>query len=248
MYDPADPHSTYGGDNLFITPCGPQDQTLPEATNESVTAYHALLNGLNGSKVTYHNGSSPCYNNSCVGGCLTQMQRLYKACIDSPRPDIIRFTTKPFELPMTILGNVTASLEVSSNASDTDFVAKLIDVWPNGTAMLVEQGALRMRWRNGPFATKPAPHMRPNERYTIEVNLGMTSYVINKGHSLRLTITSSFWPYYSANPNTGELLMKPPEKNHTIWPVWPDHIKNITARNVVHHGRKAVLTIPVHEL
>eukprot|EP01046_Picozoa_sp_COSAG06_P025959 COSAG06_NODE_2208_length_7340_cov_3.553515_8_plen_162_part_00 len=54
-------------------------------------------------------------------------------------------------------------------ASDTDFIAKLIDVWPNGTAMLVEQGALRMRWRNGPFATHPAPHMRKGERYQIDV-------------------------------------------------------------------------------
>ena len=117
VYDPADPHGTYGGDNLFISPCGPQDQTLAEATNESVTAYHALLNGRNGTKVTWHNGTSPCYNNSCAGGCLTQMQRLYKACVDSPRRDILRYTTKPLELPMTILGNVTASLEVSSNSA-----------------------------------------------------------------------------------------------------------------------------------
>ena len=167
LYDPANPHATYGGDNLFVSPCGPQDQTLTEATNESVTAYHALLNGRAGTQVTYHNGSSPCYNNSCVGHCLSEMQRLYKACIDSPRPDILRYTSEAFALPMTILGNVSVSLEVSSNASDTDFVAKLIDVWPNGTAMLVEQGAVRMRWRNGPFATRPAPHMRKNERYHI---------------------------------------------------------------------------------
>eukprot|EP01043_Picozoa_sp_COSAG02_P016426 COSAG02_NODE_722_length_18047_cov_5.952803_3_plen_171_part_00 len=117
VYDPADPHGTYGGDNLFISPCGPQDQTLAEATNDSVTAYHALLNGRNGTKVTWHNGTSPCYNNTCIGGCLTQIQRLYKACVDSPRRDILRYTSKPLELPMTILGNVTASLEVSSNGA-----------------------------------------------------------------------------------------------------------------------------------
>jgi predicted acyl esterase len=52
----------------------------------------------------------------------------------------------------------------------------------------------------------------------------MVSYVINKGHSIRLVVTSSFWPYYSANPNTGALLMPPPTTNHTIWPVWPDHV------------------------
>ena len=102
----------------------------------------------------------------------------------------------------------------------------------------------------------------------------MTSYVINKGHRLRITVTSSFWPFYSvrpratpnlstrldwglwlsvrtvlqANPNTGAALSIPPVSNHTIWPPWPDHTRNLTARNVVHHGRNAVLTIPVHQV
>jgi predicted acyl esterase len=81
-----------------------------------------------------------------------------------------------------------------------------------------------------------------------QVDLGMVSYVINKGHSIRLVVTSSFWPYYSANPNTGELLRPPPASNHTIWPVWPDHVKNVTARNVVHHGLRSVLRIPEHKV
>ena len=46
----------------------------------------------------------------------------------------------------------------------------------------------------------------------------MVSYVINKGHAIRLTVTSSYWPYYSANPNTGAALLTPPLANHTIWP------------------------------
>ena len=84
----------------------------------------------------------------------------------------------------------------------------------------------------------------------------MTSYVINKGHRLRITVTSSFWPFYSvrppatpnlstrldwglwlsvrtvsqANPNTGAALSIPPVSNHTIWPPWPDHTRNVTAR------------------
>jgi predicted acyl esterase len=88
------------------------------------------------------------------------MQELYTAMINDTRPDILRYTSPPLDRAATILGNVTAFLVVSSNASDTDFVAKLIDVFPNGTAMLVQQGALRMRWRNGPFATQPAAPMQ----------------------------------------------------------------------------------------
>ena len=78
--------------------------------------------------------------------------------------------------------------------------------------MLIQKGAVRMRWRgpnaNGDksgwdrFLEKPAPPMDPEERYAINIGVGMVAYVINIGHSLRVTVTSSCYPYYSANPNT----------------------------------------------
>ena len=91
-------------------------------------------------------------------------------------------------------------------------LVQIQDVFPNGTAMLIQKGAVRMRWRgpnaNGDksgwdrFLEKPAPPMDPEERYAINIGVGMVAYVINIGHSLRVTVTSSCYPYYSANPNT----------------------------------------------
>ena len=155
-------------------------------------------------------------------------------------------------------------------------LVQIQDVFPNGTAMLIQKGAVRMRWRgpnaNGDksgwdrFLEKPAPPMDPEERYAINIGVGMVAYVINIGHSLRVTVTSSCYPYYSANPNTvrrartasplasrpsaravsesakkpradagsgpqGAALLIPPVARHQIWPTWPDHTENVTARN-----------------
>ena len=115
-------------------------------------------------------------------------------------------------------------------------------------SMLIQKGAIRMRWRNGPFQTTP-DFMVPGKKYQVVIDIGWAAYVLNKGHSLRLTVTSSTWPYYSVNPNTGAPLERPPAKTHTTWPPWGPcemgDCKNLTALNSIHYGLHAAISLPV---
>jgi uncharacterized protein len=99
-----------------------------------------------------------------------------------------------------VTGRVTAKLWISSNAPDTDFTAKLCDVFPDGRSLNICDGILRARFRKS--KRRPAL-MRQGEIYPIEIDLWSTSYVFNKGHKLRVQISSSNAPAYDPNPNTG---------------------------------------------
>jgi hypothetical protein len=98
---------------------------------------------------------------------------------------------------------VQARLWVSSTAPDTDFTVKLCDVYPDGRAMNVVDGILRMRHRN---AIEREELMEPGEVYPITVDLWVTSLIVSRGHRLRVDLSSSNYPRFSANPNTGEAL------------------------------------------
>ena len=91
--------------------------------------------------------------------CGPQDQRV----VEDGRNDLLQFVTPTLGAPLAIVGNVTVSLAVGSDRPDTDFVAKLVDVWPNGTRMLVQDGIIRMRWRDGPLAPAPAAPLVPSE-------------------------------------------------------------------------------------
>jgi putative CocE/NonD family hydrolase len=96
-----------------------------------------------------------------------------------------------------------ATLYVSSNAIDTDFMVRISDVYPNGEAHLIEDGAFRMRWRDG--TSKPL-FMNKDIIYEIKFPIGNTSYIFASGHSIRYVIQSSNYPRYSINKNNGILL------------------------------------------
>ena len=91
----------------------------------------------------------------------------------------------------------------SSIAVDTDFTAKLVDVWPDGTQMLVQDGIVRMRWRAGAFATATSPPLVPGKPERAELIIGLVSHVFDEGHRIGLTVSSSNNPRFSVNPNTG---------------------------------------------
>ena len=169
--------------------------------------------------------------------------------VEDGRSDVLQYAQVPQTSPLAIVGNVTVSLFVGSDRPDTDFVAKLSDVFPNGTSMLIQKGGLRMRWREGPFATEPAEPLQPGRHYQITIEVGSVAYVLNKGHRLRLVVTSSTWPYFSVNPNTGARLEVPPIATHTVWPTWGPcemgDCVNVTARNSVHFGDHSVVNLPV---
>lgn len=115
------------------------------------------------------------------------------------REDVLVFTSPPLEEPVEATGAIEARLWVASDCVDTDVTVKLTDVYPDGRSMLITDGILRMRNRNG------RDHwdlMQPGERYEVTVDVGSTSYIWNTGHRIRLAVSSSNYPRFLANPNT----------------------------------------------
>jgi predicted acyl esterase len=116
------------------------------------------------------------------------------------RDDVILFTTSILEQPLEVTGDVKVILYISSDVLDTDFTAKLIDVYPDGRSMLVTDGIIRTRYRNS--ITTPEL-MTSGTVYRIEIDLWATSIIFSKGHRIRLVISSSNYPRFDVNPNTG---------------------------------------------
>eukprot|EP00756_Hemistasia_phaeocysticola_P025973 Hpha_TRINITY_DN16035_c2_g1::TRINITY_DN16035_c2_g1_i1::g.120363::m.120363/K06978/K06978; uncharacterized protein len=154
----------------------------------------------------------------------------------SSRADVRTFTGEPLAEELAVTGRVWAELEVSSNATDTDFVARLVDVYPNGTRVLITDGVQRMRWRYG--ATS-AQKMVPGQKYQIAVDLWSTCFVFAKGHAVGLNIQSSSDPSYRPNSNIDQHI--DPSK---LYPM--TGTQNATALNTVHVGLSR-LVLPVVE-
>src|SRR4029077_9892569 len=117
------------------------------------------------------------------------------------RSDVLIFTTPALTKDLEVTGPVSLDLFVSSSAVDTDFTGKLVDLWPNGFAQDLTEGILRMRYRNSQEKPEPAA---PGETYHISVDLCVTSNVFLNGHKLRLEVSSSNFPRFDRNLNTGE--------------------------------------------
>ncbi len=117
------------------------------------------------------------------------------------------FATPPLDRDLEVTGPVTARLWITSDGPDTDFTAKLIDVhppsedYPEGFAMNLTEGILRARYRDS--WEEPSP-MVPGEVYAITIELFPTANVFARGHRLRLDISSSNFPHFDINPNSGE--------------------------------------------
>lgn len=123
------------------------------------------------------------------------------------RDDVLVFETAPLEHAVEVVGPISVELYVSSDAPDTDFHVKLIDVYPpsaddpEGFAMNLTHGVLRARYRDG-FETEVM--MREGEVYRIVVEAFPTANLFAAGHRIRLDISSSNFPHFDANPNSGE--------------------------------------------
>jgi putative CocE/NonD family hydrolase len=123
------------------------------------------------------------------------------------RPDVLVFQTAPLSAPVQVVGPIVADLYVSTDGPDTDFTAKLVDVhppsadYPRGYAMILTDGILRLR-----YAEDPAhPRMRtPGEIVHITITLFPTANLFMPGHRIRLDVSSSNFPKFDVNPNTGE--------------------------------------------
>ena len=114
------------------------------------------------------------------------------------RPDVLVYSTSPLKENIEITGEVSVVLSVASSAVSTDFTAKLVDVAPDGFARNLLDGIVRLRWeREGNRDDK-------NQVKQCRIDLGATSNVFMAGHCIRLEISSSSFPQYDRNPNTGE--------------------------------------------
>ncbi len=116
------------------------------------------------------------------------------------RPDVLVYTTPPLDRDIEVTGPVEVHLWAATSAPDTDFTAKLVDVGPCGYARNVQDGIIRARYWRGVTQADP---VRPGEAYEYVIDLGATSNVFKAGHRIRLEISSSNFPRFDRNPNTG---------------------------------------------
>lgn len=118
------------------------------------------------------------------------------------REDVLVFTTGELKEDLEVTGPINVHLWASSSAPDTDFVARLVDIHPDGYAQNLTDGIIRARYRN--FARGEAPSLiEPGRAYEYDIDLWATSNVFRAGHRIRLDVTSSNFPRWDRNPNTG---------------------------------------------
>jgi putative CocE/NonD family hydrolase len=146
------------------------------------------------------------------------------------RNDVLVYSSEPLQDPIEVSGFVNAVLQVSSSAPDTDFAVKLVDVAPDGTAWIIGDTIFRARYRQG--FDKPAM-MRPGEVYAIKPSPIATSIRFGAGHRIRIEVTSSNFPKFVRNLNTGG-----PNESES---------KAAIADNSIHHGpgRQSYVELPV---
>ncbi|MBL9129562.1 MAG: CocE/NonD family hydrolase [Verrucomicrobiaceae bacterium] len=142
----------------------------------------------------------------------------------SARNDVLVFQTPPLEHDIEVTGELEVKLWISSDCVDTDFTAKLLDVhpaskdWPGGFDLNITDGICRARFRD---SLKEEKLMEPGKVYPLTIRLYPTSNVFKKGHRIRVDISSSNFPRFDVNPNTGEPLQQ--------------HRRMKTALNTIHH-------------
>jgi hypothetical protein len=154
----------------------------------------------------------------------------------SERRDVLVFQTDPLPEDVEVTGPITVNLYVSSSAVDTDFTAKLIDVYPPnadyplGFDLNIGDSIVRMRYRD---SLAKAELMKPGEVYKATIHLYPTSNVFAKGHRIRVDVSSSNFPRFDVNPNTGEPLQQ--------------HRRMVVADNTVYHGgdRASHIVLPI---
>ena len=119
------------------------------------------------------------------------------------RNDVLVYTSDPLDHDLEITGPIKMELYASSSSVDTDFTAKLVDVRPDGYAHNLQDGIIRARYRTS--VAQPS-FIRPGRVYRYAIDLGSTSHVIKAGHRIRVDVSSSNFPRFDRNPNTGALL------------------------------------------
>ncbi len=117
------------------------------------------------------------------------------------RDDVLVYSTNPLDQDVEITGPISATIYASSSASDTDFTVALVDVSPDGSTHLIQEGIIRASFRDGVERSSP---IEPGRVYEYVLDLWATSYVVKAGHHIRVEVSSSNFDRYDRNPNTGQ--------------------------------------------
>jgi len=136
------------------------------------------------------------------------------------RSDVLKYSSATLTAPVEVTGRISVELWAESDAPDTDFMAKLVDVYPDGSERLVLDSALRARFREG---FDHEVFMKKGQVYKFKIDLWSTSLLFNTGHRIAIHITSSNSPRFDPNPNTGKPLRADSETQ--------------VANNAIHHDR-----------
>ncbi len=165
--------------------------------------------------VTSYGGNVCCTGTAVTAGAFDQRTM-------ETRPDILVYTSESFGQGTEVTGPIEPTLYVSSDAKDTDFTVKVIDVYPDGRAYNLDESIQRMRYRDG--YDKPLTWMEPGKVYKVALQPLNTSNYFEPGHRLRIEVSSSNFPRFDRNLNTGG-------NNY-------DEVKGVVAHNVVHHSKQ----------
>jgi putative CocE/NonD family hydrolase len=165
--------------------------------------------------VPSYGGNVCCTGNAVTGGAFDQ-RRL------ETRADILVYSSEPLKEGIEVSGPIDATLYVSSDAKDTDFTVKLIDAYPDGTAYNLDETIQRVRYRDG--YEKPPVWMEPRKIYKVTLQPLTTSNYFAPGHRIRIEVSSSNFPRFDRNLNTGG-------NNY-------DETQGRVAHNSVHHSRQ----------
>lgn len=146
------------------------------------------------------------------------------------RKDVLTYTSEYLNEPLAIAGPVSMKLHAQTDGPDTDWMVKLIDVYPNGFAFPVAEGIIRARYRNG---YEKQELLTPNQSYEFKIPMAGTANVFQKGHRIRVLVTSSNYPQFDRNPNTGEAFAQ------------SDKVR--VAAQTIHHGpaKPSAVVLPV---
>lgn len=166
---------------------------------------------------------------TCCTGTDTEAGGYDQSTIEL-RQDVLVYTSVPLKQGIEMTGLIKANIYVSSSTTDTDFTVKLVDVYPDGTAYNIQEGITRMRYRN---SLREPSLITPNQIYEIQVDLNASSNYFAEGHRIRVEISSSNFPRFERNLNTGQ----------------PNHLGTtfVNAVNSVFHGgdKASYIELPI---
>ena len=190
------------GDGLLVT--------FPPGTDRSDTFTYDPMN-----PVLSYGGNVCCTGDAIQPGAFDQRKM-------EARADVLVYTSEPFKDGTEVSGPIEPTLYVSSDSKDTDFTVKVLDLYPDGQAYNLDESVQRVRYRDG--YDKPVVWMKPGEVYKVTLQPLNTSNYFNVGHRLRIEVSSSNFPRFDRNLNTGG-------NNY-------DEVKGVIAHNTLHHSKQ----------